>query len=127
MIPVGYVEATSTMHLAFGDSVDHSLLYAVEKMTGMHTEPCLAPAGFVRASLRTLPHRGEDEVCFERLRDTAECCRIIRNYSARVSASEARIAGCGPYVWVRLFRASHAPMDLLFRSSDAASLSSHGD
>ena len=28
MIPVVYVEATSTMHLAFGDSVDHSLLYA---------------------------------------------------------------------------------------------------
>lgn len=121
MIPVDYVDATSTLHLAFGDGIDHNVLYAIEKMTGSHTEPCMATSSFVRENLQNrLRHRSECEVAFECLADTAECCRIVGSYCARLSASEIRLAGCAPYIWVRLFRVSRPPMDLLFRTSSPA-------
>jgi hypothetical protein len=121
MIPVDYVEATSTLHLAFGDGVDHNVLYAIEKMTESHTEPCMVASSFARANLQNLlRHRSEYEVTFECLADTAECCRIVRSYCTRLSASEIRLAVCGPYIWVRLFRVSRPPMDLLFRTSSPA-------
>lgn len=124
MIPVDYVEATSTLHVAFADGVDHNVLYAIEKMTGSHTEPCMAGTGFVRANLRNLfRQRSENEVSFECAADISECCRIVRSYTVRLSASEIRLAGCGWYVWVRLFRVSRPPMDLLFRDSRAQPLS----
>jgi len=128
MIPVDYVEATSTLHLAFGDGVDHNVLYAIEKMTQSHTAPCMAASSFVRANLQNrLRHRSECEVAFEGPADTAECCRIVVSYCARLSASEIRLAGCGSSIWVRLFRMSRPPMDLLFRTSNPARPLSRGN
>lgn len=122
MIPVDYVEATSTLHLAFGDRLDHSLLYAIETMTGSHTESCMAAPSFVRTTLGELfPRRSEHEVAFERPAETAECCRTIRSYCLRLCPSELRFAGCGPYVWVRLFHDSRPLIDLLFRTAAALS------
>jgi len=118
MIPVDYIEGTSTLHLAFGDGVDHNVLYAIEKMTGSHTEHCMAASSFVRAHLQNrLRQRSECEAVFECSADTAECCRIVRSYCSRLSAYEIRLAGCGPYIWVRLFRVSRSPMDLMFHTS----------
>lgn len=121
MIPVNFVEATSTLHVAFGDGIDHSVLYAIEKMTASHTEPCMAALSLVRANLSgRMLHRGEYEAAFDDPADTAECSRIVRSYCARLSATEIRVAGCGAYTWVRLFRVSRPPMDLLFRVAVAA-------
>jgi len=118
MIPVDYVESTFTLHIAFGEGLDHSVLYAIEKMTGTRTEPCMAPSSFIRRNLQiALLQRREREVVFECPTGLSECCRIVRNYCARLSASEIRIAGCGPFIWVRLFQASRTPVDVLFRDS----------
>ena len=124
MIPVDYIEDTSTLHIAFGDGVDHNVLYAIEKMTESHTEPCMATSSFVRANLASqLGERSECEVVFEGSVDTAECGRIVRSYCTRLSAYEIRLAGCGPYIWFRLFRVSRPPMDLLFRTGPLGPLS----
>ncbi|HEY1271187.1 MAG TPA: hypothetical protein VGF08_04360 [Terriglobales bacterium] len=120
MIPLDYTRATSTLHIACSDAIDHSVLYAIESMTKIRTAPCLAPASFVRANLLSfLRDRHENEAAFECPAETAECCRIIRSYSLRLSSEEIRLAGCGPYVWIRLLRDSRPSMDLLFRT-DAA-------
>jgi hypothetical protein len=117
MIPLDYTSATSTLHVAFSEGIDHSLLYAIERMTETRTAPCLAPSSFVRANLQSFSRdRRENELVFEGATDTSECCRIIRSYSLRLCIGEIRLAGCGPYVWVRLLRDSRAPMDLLFRT-----------
>lgn len=117
MIPVAYVEATATLHIAFGERIDYTVLYAIEQMLACHTEPCLAIPSFVHANLELLGrHRREDEVVFEHLPDRAEFARIIRSYCARLAATEVRVAFCGPHTWVRLSRHSHPPLDLVLRS-----------
>ena len=122
MIPVNYVAATATLHLAFGEGIDYSVLYAIEQMVGCHTEFCLAVPSLVRQRLEALAGpRVESEVVFDRVADSSECARIIRSYALRLSASEIRLAACGPQLWVRLLRPSHPPLDLLLRSSGDAS------
>jgi hypothetical protein len=115
MLPVEYVEIRETLHIAFGEGIDYKVLYAIEQMTGCHTEPCMAVPSFVRTHLQRLSgHRAEDEVVFDCVTDTAEICRIIRSYCARLMATEIRLAACGPYLWARLLRPSPTPLDLLF-------------
>ena len=117
MIPVDYVEVTSTLHLAFADGLDYSILYAIEQMIGCHTEPCMAAPSFVHSHLHALTaHRTDSEVVFERLSDMAEVCRIIRSYCLRVAASEIRLIYCAPYFWIRLERFSLSPLDLLLHA-----------
>ena len=124
MVPVDYVEATKTLHVAFSDGIDYCLLYAIEQMIGCHTEPCLAVSSLIRSRIETLSHRREDsEAVFERLEDS-DLSRIVRSYCVRLSASEIRLASCGPYVWVRLLRRVHPPLDLLLGSLQNSSLPS---
>lgn len=123
MIPVDYVATTATLHIAFGEGIDYSVLYAIEQMLECRTESCMAVPSFVRQSLRTLSeHRGESEIVFDRVADGAEFLRIIRSYSARLDASEIRLAACGPHLWARLLRTSRPPLDLLLRSFWDASI-----
>ena len=122
MIPVDYVAATATLHLAFGEAIDYGVLYAIERMLGCHTEFCLAVPSLVRQRLEALAGpRAEREVVFDRVADGAEFSRIIRSYCVRLSTTEIRLAACGPHLWVRLFRPSHPPMDLVLRTFRDAS------
>jgi Type II secretion system (T2SS), protein E, N-terminal domain len=115
MVPVNYVEATATLHLAVAEGIDYTTLYAIEQMTGCHTEPCMAAPSFVRARLQSLASRPEHEFVFECVADAAEFSRIVCSYAARLTAMEIRLAACGSYAWVRLLRRAAAPQDLLLR------------
>ena len=114
MVPVNYVEATATLHIAFSECIDYTTLYAIEQMTGCHTEPCMAAPSFVRAGIQSLADRPEHEFVFECVADAAEFSRIVRSYAARLFASEIRLASCGSYTWVRLLRRTEVTHDLLF-------------
>ena len=117
MMPVDYVEATSTLHIAFAERIDYSVLYAIEQMLGCRTEACMAVPSLLRNKLQSLSeHRCESEVVFDCMADPAEFARIIRSYSIRISASEIRLASCGSHVWVRLLRPSRPALDLLLGS-----------
>ena len=117
MMPVAYIESTATLHVAFGEGIDYTVLYAIEQMVGCRTEACMAVPSFVRASLQSLAQRrGENEVVFEPAADVDEFARMIRSYSARIAASEIRLAACGSYLWARLLHPSRPPLDLLLRS-----------
>jgi len=123
MIPVDHVETTSTLHIAFGEGIDYSVLYAIEQMMGCHTEACMAVPSFVRKNLQSISrHRGESEVVFDRVADAGEFSRIIQSYCVRLASPEIRLAGCGPFLWVRLLRSSRPPLDLLLRSPQADSV-----
>jgi hypothetical protein len=90
-------------------------------MTGLRTEPCMASPRLVREYVRTLSaRRPESEVVFEGVSDGAEFARIVRSYSARISASEIRMASCGAPLWVRLFHPPRPPLDLILRSAAEA-------
>jgi hypothetical protein len=118
MMPVDYVEATSTLHIAFAQGVDYSVLYAIEQMAGCRTKPCMASTSLVRERLRTMSEdRTETEVVFDRVADDAEFSRIIQSYSTRVAATEIRLAVCSPHLWVRLLRPALPPLDLLLHAA----------
>jgi two-component system copper resistance phosphate regulon response regulator CusR len=120
---INYVETTSTLHIAFGEGIDYSVLYAIEQMMGCHTEACMAVPSFVRKNLQSISrHRGESEVVFDRVADAGEFSRIIQSYCVRLASPEIRLAGCGPFLWVRLLRSSRPPLDLLLRSPQADSV-----
>ncbi len=117
MVPVDYVEATDTLHIAFGEGIDYSVLYAIEQMVGCRTEFCLAAPSFVHHHLQSRSlQRVESEVVFDRVADGGEFSRIVRSYSVRLAASELRLAVCGPYLWVRLLGRTRPPLDLLLGS-----------
>jgi len=125
MVPVDYVEATRTLHVAFSEGIDYNVLYALEKMVGCHTEACMAAPSFVRAGLQALAGgRGAHELSFAGLTAGPELVRILRSYCARVSATEIRLAACGGHWWVRLLRWSRPPLDLLFGSPQTISAAS---
>jgi hypothetical protein len=122
MIPVDYVRATSTLHMAFGEGLDYSVLYAIEQMTGCRTQPCMAPPSFVRNRLRTLSEvRAMNEVLFERVADDAELSRIIHSYAICAAANEIRLAVCRSRLWVRLLGKTRAPLDLLLQAPGQSS------
>jgi hypothetical protein len=122
MVPVDYVQATATLHIAFAEAIDYRVLYAIEQMTGCRTEPCMAVPSFVHQRLRTLSSdRTEGEIAFDRVTD-AESSRIIRSYSIRVAATEIRLAACGHQLWVRLLPPFHPSLDLLLHPPLEASV-----
>jgi len=117
MVPVAYVKATATLHIACGEGIDYGVLYALEQMLGCHTEPCLAAPSFVRQRLEMLSaQRARSEILFERATDVGELARVVQSYSVRVAAREIRVAVCGGHVWIRLLRGAATPVDLLFRT-----------
>jgi len=121
MIPVDYVSATGTLHVAFGDGIDYSVLYAIEQMAGCRTIPCMAVPSLVRQSLQSLPgRRDENEVVFDQAVDAPEFARIVRSYCVRLAASQVNLVACGPHLWVRLFRPLRPPIDLMLRSLQEA-------
>ena len=120
IVPVDYVEATQTLHVAFGEGIDYNLLYAMEKMTGCHTEACMAVPSFIRRSLQDLmPRRGEHELSFIHVSSGTDLVRTLRSYCARVSATEIRLASCRGWLWARLSRISRPALDLLFNMRPA--------
>lgn len=129
MIPVEFAEATGTLLIAFGEGVDRGVLYAIERMLGYRAEACLVCPSVLRRALESLAqrHRAGD-VVFDRMGDTAECARIIASYAAKVGAEKVRLARCGQYLWIRLERPVHEPVNLVLRcpqvSTPALSFSS---
>jgi hypothetical protein len=121
MLPVHFVEATRTLHLAFAEGIDYTVLYSIEQMLGCRTEACLVGATALDRSLVTLlDQRGRCEVVLDRVADTAEVVRVLLSYAHRLAASEVRMAACGSYVWLRMERPQSPPVNLLLRTSSLA-------
>jgi hypothetical protein len=114
MAPIDFVESTSTLHVAFGEGIDYTALYAIEQILGCRTDACLIAPSVLAEHLRKLvERRAQSEVVFDRLADAAEFARIIRSYATRVSASEIRMVRCGEHIWVRLERLPQAAVNLV--------------
>jgi Type II secretion system (T2SS), protein E, N-terminal domain len=120
MIPVSFVAATATLHMAFADGIDYAVLYAIEQMLDCRTQACLVRPSLLRESLLALGElRSATEVVFDRVSGIAELVGIVSNYAVRVSAREIRLASCRPYNWVRLECASGQTLNLLLRTPGA--------
>jgi hypothetical protein len=115
MLPINYVVPTNTLHLAFGERVDHAALYAIEKILDCRTQPCVAGRqGIARQldSMRQLPRPCEVE--FGPMNDLAEMARIASSYTSRLSPEKVRLSRIGGFIWLRLDVQSSVRLRLRF-------------
>jgi len=103
MLPLNYAASTNTLYLAFGERVDHAALYAIEKILGCRTQPCVAGRKSIARQLdamRQLPRPGDVE--FGPMHDLAEMARIASSYTARLNPESVRLSRIGRFIWLRL-------------------------
>jgi hypothetical protein len=115
-VPV-YISADGrTLHIAFGERLDHTTLYAVEQMLGCHAVACAAEEAAVSKVLEELRRTASPtETSFDTMRDPREIARTIRNYAGVYHASGITIARASAYLWVRFTASAQFSRDLLFR------------
>lgn len=109
-----------TLHIAFSDRVDHTLLYALSVMLRCQAVACVAKDSTVAQVLEIL-HRNSlgNATCFETIRDAKEVTRTICSYADELQARGITITRVAGYLWIR-FQLSRATRDLLFRLMPAA-------
>jgi hypothetical protein len=114
-VPAHVSQDGATLHLAFANRLDHTMLYAVEVMLGCRTLACVATDSSVAAMLDNLRRASAgNETCFETIRDPREITRTICSYAGEVRASRISMARVAGYLWIR-FHKSSSSRDLLFR------------
>jgi hypothetical protein len=103
------------LHLAFGERLDHPLLYAIEQMLECRTVACVAVEAKVAQFLSYWRRRVErTDINFDTIRDPREMTWIIGNYAAELQAARVAVARASAHIWVRFYR-SEVARDLLFR------------
>lgn len=115
MLPVRYVSESQQLFLAFSDDIDHSAIYAIERLLGSHTKPCVvsdAAMDQAMGKIRLVERRSE--VVFESMCEAPKIARTIREYAVKLGAEELIMARPRNFLWVRL-KAEDGPWDLLFR------------
>jgi hypothetical protein len=114
-VPAHVSQDGATLHIAFADRLDHTMLYAVEVMLGCRTLACVATDASVAAMLDNLRRvSAGNETCFDTIRDPREITRIICSYAGEVRASRVSMARVAGFLWIRFHKGSSS-RDLLFR------------
>jgi Type II secretion system (T2SS), protein E, N-terminal domain len=116
MFPVDYVSSSGTVHIAFSERIDYTVLYAIEQMLRCRTEPCLVAHSWLRQNLDKFAERRLDgEIVFDRMTDMVEFAHSICSYCQLTGVAEVRLACCGPHLWARLQSPDSPPLDLMLR------------
>ncbi len=116
-VPAHASPDSSVLHVAFADRLDHTLLFAIERMLECRTLACVASGAAITEFLAILRGSAErSEASFDTIRDPQEMARIICNYADELRATRLAIARVSEHIWVRFFRHT-AIRDLLFRVS----------
>lgn len=103
MLPVHFVFATRTLHVAFASEIAYRALVAIEYMLDCKTEPCLVTPDVLEAGMERLQQNSAPgEKIFPAGRTPAEMARITSSYAARLDAENVKLAACGELAWVRV-------------------------
>jgi hypothetical protein len=115
LVPVRLVAAQRLLYLASSDPVDHTILQAIEAMTGWRTLPCVVSDRVMDELLgQASSVDRENTPVFVKTNGPTEVARIASSYAGRLGAKRVNLTSCGPYIWVRFsFDGQHS--DLLFR------------
>jgi hypothetical protein len=107
MVPVHYLANSQILYMAFVDRVNHSALYALEKMLACHTEPCLASQSQVLQALKDLGgrHRPVD-ILADSVSDPWEIANTISTHAVGLGAVDVRISGFCGFLWARILSPS---------------------
>jgi hypothetical protein len=96
--------------------VEHTLLHALEQMTGCRAEPCfITPTEFDAQLPRVTVAPDCQEVVFEDIMTPTQMANALGGLTIEVAAREARFVHCRDYIWTRLF-GKQRRVDVLFRA-----------
>ncbi len=115
MIPVHHLPASRHLYVAFGDRINHSALFALEKMLMCRTEPCLAVKSLIQRALEELRRQPQEmETLAAGIADPQKMAGTILDHAETQAAADVRISGFDGYIWARVLSPpSHT--DLLFQ------------
>jgi hypothetical protein len=115
-VPLHYAPDGGRLLVGFVHRVEHTLLHAMEQMTGCRAEPCfITPTEFEAQTPRVTGVADCQEVAFEEALTPIEMARTVGRLAIEVAAREARFVHCRDYIWTRLFGKTRR-VDVLFRT-----------
>jgi hypothetical protein len=113
--PLHYSVASRRLIVGFVYRVEHSLLIALEAITGCTVEPCLiTPTEFGEQMARLTPVSDYKEMVFDESLTPAQMANELADAALEASAREARFTNSRNMVWVRVI-GKRQKIDLLFR------------
>jgi hypothetical protein len=122
ILPVRLIEPTRQLYVGCAERVPYDVLYAIEKMLELRTEPCIISDSAFASQLRQHSHDTvENDIVVESLTSPSEVARMTRNYAQQLQADEVRYVLCGSYVWLRVHGRRHR-MNLLYRPWSSAAI-----
>jgi hypothetical protein len=122
ILPVRLVESARQLYVGCSERVPYDVLYAMEKMLGLRTEPCIVSDSAFATQLRQHSQdTAENDIVVESLTLPAEVARMTRRYAQQMQADEVRYVLCGSYVWLRVHGRRHH-MNLLYRPWGSAAM-----
>jgi len=109
------------LHVAFSERVDHTTLYALERILDCRTVACVASEAAVNALLEVQSSQASrSEISFDSVRDAAGITSAICSYVQRIEAPRVKLTRAGVHLWARLYRGRES-RDLVFRILPTAS------
>jgi hypothetical protein len=115
ILPVRLLEATRQLYVGCSERVPYDVLYAMERMLELRTEPCIiSDSAFASQLQQHSNDTADNDIVVENLTSPAEVARMTRGYAQQLQADEVRYVLCGNYVWFRVHGRRHS-MNLLYR------------
>lgn len=109
ILPINYATSTNMLYVAFGERVDHAALYAIEKVLGCRTQPCVAERKGIARQLDSMRQFARPrDVEFGPMNNLSEMARIALSYTSRLSPDSVRLSRIGRFIWLRLERRTRA-------------------
>lgn len=106
--------------LGFIHRVDHSLLQAIEKITGCRAEPCfITPTQLARQLDRMTGPPRYEQILVESPGAVAQMVRTLRDFAVQIGATEGEFTRCHSFLWSRL-AGDRETVDVLFDLKNAA-------
>lgn len=101
MMPVHYVRQRNHLHLAFVESLDRTLVYAIERMLGVTTESSIARESELLPLLRLAAQQTRPAEYVLNTVAGEDLAGIVRGYALRLRSEQINASLCGDQLWVR--------------------------
>jgi hypothetical protein len=125
ILPVRLVESTRRLYVGCSERVPYDVLYAMERILELRTEPCIISDSAFASQLQQHSNAAAandiDDIVVESMTSPAEVARMTRGYAQQLQADEVRYALCGSYIWLRVRGRRHR-MNLLYRPWGTAAM-----
>ncbi len=120
-VPLHYSAKARRLVLGFVYRVEHSLLQAIEQMTGLRPEPCfITLSEFKEQMQRVTAVSGYEEAAVENPGTATQMARTLGGFAVETAAREAGFSKCNSWIWARLVGKTRT-VDVVFALRPTAS------